>query len=44
LFRAALVFVAVCRLSLVLGSRAYPQVAVHRLLIAAASLLAEHRL
>ena len=38
------VFVAACRLSLVEASRDCSLVVVHRLLIAVASLLAEHRL
>ena len=38
------VFIAACGLSLVSESRGYSLVAVHRLLILAASLIAEHRL
>ena len=38
------VFVAVCRLSLVVASGGYSLVAVHGLLIAVASLVSEHRL
>ena len=44
LFRAALVFVAVYRLSLVSGSRGSPLAAMHWLLFAVVSLVAEHRL
>ena len=43
-FWLGLVFVALHRLSLVAASGASPQVAVWRLLIAVASLVAEHRL
>ena len=42
LFRS--VFIAACRLSLVVASGGYSLVAVHRLLIAVASLVAENRL
>ena len=44
LFFLHLVFVAMCRLSLVSVSRDYSLVVVHGFLIAAASLVAEHEL
>ena len=43
IFHSIRVFIAVCRLSLVVARRSYSPFVVCRLLIAAASLIAEHR-
>ena len=43
-FSLCWVFVALCRLSLVVVSRGYSRVAVHGLLVVVASLAAEHKL